>query len=430
MKKIYLLAIVTLCLSAFSSQTVKAQLVVDTAISVNTMMDDFFSNTCVTISNVTYNGSPLAVGFFDASASNLGINAGFMMTSGSVYNAIGPNDNGAISMLNDAPGDTDLDALSGFTSYDAAVIEMDIIPSLDTLYFKYAFGSEEYSEWVGTGFNDVFAFYISGPGINGVQNIAVVPGNSDPVSVNSINCLSSNQSYYVCNSVADCASAVPCPDDVNETTLQYDGFTVPMTAQITVIPESTYHVKLAIADAGDGILDSGIFIGVESLCGDGQLKPIPGFTVSQNDNQVQFYNQSRYATGFNWNFGDGYTSTEANPVHLYTEPGNYEVTLTVQNYCCNSTVTEPVNVGTATAVQSPAELQVQVFPNPTDGLLNIQTGSAKPGIVKLYNHAGIVLKSFDIQQSATIDLSGFEKGMLFLQLIVDGQSYLRKVDLK
>lgn len=430
MKKLYTIAFVIVCLGAISHNNAKAQLVVDTAVSVNTMMDDFFANTCVSISNITYSGAPVAVGFFDASGTNLGINAGFMMTSGSVYNAIGPNDNSAVTLHNNMNGDGDLDALAGYTTYDASIIEMDIIPSLDTLYFKYAFGSDEYTEWVGTGFNDVFAFYVSGPGITGEQNIAVVPGNNDPVSVNSINCVNANQAYYMCNTPFDCSGISDCPNTAGETTLQYDGLTIPITAQITVVPGETYHVKLAIADAGDGILDSGIFIGVESLCGDGQLKPIPGFTASVNDNEVQFYNQSRYATSFNWNFGDNTTSTEANPVHVYSEPGNYQVTLTVENYCCNSAVTEPVNIGTATAIQSLVSQPLQLFPNPTDGLLTIQTGSNKPGIVKLFNHAGVELTSYTIHSTATIDLSAYPKGMLFVQLIMDGQSYFKKVELK
>ena len=100
MKKLYSLSIIVISLCAFNANKAQAQLVVDTAVSVNTMMDDFFANTCVSISNVTYNGAPVSVGFFDASGTNLGINAGFMMTSGSVYNAIGPNNDGSITMHN------------------------------------------------------------------------------------------------------------------------------------------------------------------------------------------------------------------------------------------------------------------------------------------------------------------------------------------
>ncbi|MEO6165998.1 MAG: choice-of-anchor L domain-containing protein [Chitinophagales bacterium] len=428
MKKIYFFFFTTLLLTTFSVRETKAQLVVDTTVSVSTMLHDFFDNTCVTISNITYNGAPISVGFFDGSGTNLGINAGIMMTSGSVYNAIGPNDNSSITLANNTYGDADLDALSGFPTYDACIIEMDVIPSLDTLYFKYVFGSEEYSEWVGSSFNDVFAFYISGDGITGEQNIALVPGTSNPVAVNSINCINSNQDYYVCNSLSDCPAPASCPGDITETTIQYDGFTTPMTAQITVVPESTYHVKLAIADAGDGILDSGIFIGVESLCGDGQLKPVAGFSTSQNDNIIQFHNLSRYGTSYVWDFGDNATSTEINPTHTYANPGYYNVTLTVQNYCCNSASTEPLNIGMATGVQAIDENIVQIFPNPSNGLLTIKLSNGQKGIVKLYNHAGVALTSFEIHSTANIDLSSYEKGMLFMQVIINGKVYLKKVE--
>ncbi|MGB3076198.1 MAG: choice-of-anchor L domain-containing protein [Chitinophagales bacterium] len=429
MKKIYTCFFVAFLLLTIIPRQSKAQLVVDTAISVSTMMHDFFDSTCVSISNVTYNGASVAVGFFDGSATNLGINAGIMMTSGSVYNAIGPNDNGSVSLANNLPGDDALNTIAAFPTYDACVIEMDIVPSLDTLYFKYSFGSEEYSEWVGTNFNDVFAFYVSGPGITGEQNIAVVPGNSNPVSVNSINCINSNQEYYVCNSLADCPAPLACPGDINETTLQYDGFTVPIAAQITVIPGETYHVKLAIADAGDGILDSGIFIGVESLCGDGQLKPVAGFSASQNDNFVQFHNLSRYATSYTWDFGDGITSTETNPTHAYAANGFYNVSLTTQNYCCTNGATETLNIGMATGVQTISDNSVQIFPNPSNGLVTVQLNNGQEGIVKLYNHAGVLLSSFELTSNATLDLSAYEKGIVFMQVIVNGKVYLKKIEL-
>lgn len=430
MKKLYTTFLSAALLCIMLPQQSKGQLVVDTAISVSTMLHDFFDNTCVTISNITYNGDPAAVGFFDGSGTNLGINAGIMMTSGSVFNAIGPNNTGSISVANNLPGDPALDLIAAFPTYDACVIEMDIVPSLDTLYFKYSFGSEEYSEWVNTAFNDVFAFYISGPGITGEQNIALVPGNNNPVTVSSINCISSNQAYYVCNSLFDCPAPSSCPGDINETTIQYDGFTVPLTAQITVVPESTYHVKLAIADAGDGILDSGIFIGVESLCGDGQLKPVAGYSFSQNDNLVQFHNESRYGTSYTWDFGDGITSTEANPSHTYAEPGFYNVSLSVHNYCCDNAATETLNIGMATGLQQTNEDKVSVFPNPSTGLVTIQLENNQAGIVTLYNYAGTMIDSYELNNSTTLDLSGYQKGILFMQVITNDKVYLKKLALK
>ncbi len=56
------------------------------------------------------------------------------------------------------------------------------------------------------------------------------------------------------------------------------------------------------------------------------------FAISQtNFFEVTFTNYSQNATSYNWNFGDGNTSTEVNPVHVYADAGNYEVVLTAKN---------------------------------------------------------------------------------------------------
>ena len=67
------------------------------------------------------------------------------------------------------------------------MFEFDFEVQGDNIEFNFIFMSEEYNEYVNTGFNDVFAFYISGPGIVGQQNLAVVPGTTTPVSINTIN---------------------------------------------------------------------------------------------------------------------------------------------------------------------------------------------------------------------------------------------------
>ncbi len=54
---------------------------------------------------------------------------------------------------------------------------------------------------------------------------------------------------------------------------------------------------------------------------------------------VTFTNTSQYAATCQWNFGDGQTSTEINPVHTYMTPGTYTVTLRVENTLGNDTKT-------------------------------------------------------------------------------------------
>ncbi len=67
------------------------------------------------------------------------------------------------------------------------------------------------------------------------------------------------------------------------------------------------------------------------------LTPIPSANFSSNKTSgyaplsVQFNDFSKNATGWNWKFGDGDTSTQQNPVHTYFRVGNYTVNLTVSN---------------------------------------------------------------------------------------------------
>ncbi|MBQ3673970.1 MAG: PKD domain-containing protein [Paludibacteraceae bacterium] len=55
------------------------------------------------------------------------------------------------------------------------------------------------------------------------------------------------------------------------------------------------------------------------------------FSYSDAGLEVTFQNLSKNADSFVWNFGDGETSTEKDPVHVYADYGDYTVTLTAQN---------------------------------------------------------------------------------------------------
>jgi hypothetical protein len=159
--------------------------------------------------------------------------------------------------MNGAAGDTQLDALvAPFPTYDASVLEFDLVPVGNILEFQYVFGSEEYPEYVGSSFNDVFGFFINGPSPSGPayvnENIAIIPGTTLPVSINNVNA-GLNSAYFVDN------------QGINGQTIVFDGFTTVLTAQLSVTPLSTYHLKMAIADVGDGVFDSGIFLKAQSM---------------------------------------------------------------------------------------------------------------------------------------------------------------------
>lgn len=224
-----------------------AQITIDSSKTIQQLVSDVLLGSGVSVSNITYNGNPSAIGYFDGTNSNLGIDSGIVLTSGNISGVPGPNNSGSTSTGWYGPGDADLDGLTTATTEDASVLEFDFIPGSAKVKFRYVFGSEEYMEWAGSSFNDVFGFFISGPGITGKPNIALIPGTSTPVTINNVN-LITNLSYYFDN------------ENPIGVTVQYDGFTTVLEAEVTVIPCEMYHIKIAVADAGDAAYDSGVFL--------------------------------------------------------------------------------------------------------------------------------------------------------------------------
>lgn len=210
----------------------------------------------VEISNVTLVSPGSSTGSFsNGNTTNIGLDAGILLTSGSVNVAPGPNNDDDAGVNNGAVGDADLGALVPQATYDAAYLQFDVVPQGNTITFNYVFASEEYEEYFCTQFNDVFAFFVTGGGYTN-ENIALVPGTNDPVSINNVGpgpCEFPENSGVVDNSSE-------YNNNSGGTTIQYDGFTNVFTATIEVEPCVTYRFKLAVADAGDGILDSGVFI--------------------------------------------------------------------------------------------------------------------------------------------------------------------------
>lgn len=226
----------------------RGQLVVQEGIPLEKLVRNHFIGAGAQISNLVYRGFPRSISYFDGTKSNIGIDEGILLTSGWVGFAVGPNSADDITFAALALGDADLAALVGvqaIRTYDACVLEFDFVPYQDSVSFEYVFGSDEYTEYVGSPFNDVFAFFISGPGIAGKQNIALVPGTNIPVSINNVN-HNLNIDYYINNYAG--------------TTVEYDGFTRVIKARANVTPCETYHLKLAICDVNDPFLDSGVFL--------------------------------------------------------------------------------------------------------------------------------------------------------------------------
>nr|WP_299203740.1 choice-of-anchor L domain-containing protein [uncultured Brumimicrobium sp.] len=255
--------ILTFIIGVFSF-TLTAQLQTGGGQTATQLVQNVLLGSGVEVSNVSYSGASGAIGTFNATNASIGIDEGIIMTTGTIHpgpnGPHGPNNKADAGIDNGAPGYGQLSNLVGRETYNATLLEFDFIPYSDTVRFKYVFASEEYPEYVGSEFNDVFAFFISGPGIpGGIQNMAIIPGTSQTVAINNVN-HQQNTQYYEYNGEGNNA-----PYNNDPYYVQYDGFTVPLEAVSKVQCGETYHLIIAIADVGDGIYDSGIFLEKNSL---------------------------------------------------------------------------------------------------------------------------------------------------------------------
>lgn len=221
----------------------------------------------VVVTNATLTCPSNANGTYTGGTNNLSIANGILLTTGDA--AAVSNQASYFEDLNNlAAGDGDLDVLSGNPTFDACVLEFDLTASGDAVNFRYQFGSEEYPGFTCTQYNDIFAFFISGPGYGTPTNIAIVPGTNIPVAINSVNGGSPTGAGVIGNCTG-MGPGSPFPayfiDNQNQPPPVYDGLTTVLNARATVQPCSTYHLKLAIADASDGRYNSGVFLEQGSL---------------------------------------------------------------------------------------------------------------------------------------------------------------------
>lgn len=209
----------------------------------------------------------------------LRIERGVALNTGTAADQFGPNndDNASLGPAT-AFADPTLTAVDSNARFNAAIIEFDVtLGALATgLEIEYQFGSDEYPDYVGSTFNDLFAFFISGPGITGEENIALTP-NGGRVRINNINigtrgCQSSGATVdltqsslyirngHVTNLPTACQTGVALPGPFPVVT-EYNGITSLMTARRSGLTGGqTYRIKMAVADVGDNQFDSGVFI--------------------------------------------------------------------------------------------------------------------------------------------------------------------------
>jgi gliding motility-associated-like protein len=290
MKPFKLLPSLFLC-AVFGCIQASAQLIITTNTDATALAQKLVGEG-VLISNATLTNNFISTGFFNNIAgTTIGIDSGIVLTNGrakSVSSSLVGLDGDGIRPANSVradanlglPGDVDLANELGVPFgqlHDAIALEFDFIPLGDSIKFNYILSSEEYTQSTVCVFNDAFGFFISGPGITGVKNIALIPGTNTPVTITNVNNITTagcvnNPQYYV--------------DNTTNVFFTHEGHTTLFTAVSQVQPCQRYHLKLVVADLGDHAWDTGVFLEAGSLRSD-PVK-IQGSTPLNNQNLPYF----------------------------------------------------------------------------------------------------------------------------------------------
>lgn len=291
------------CGLALGGTSLNAQVDVDMTMTVEELVQNVLLGNGVSVSNITFNGAPadqvnVQIGRFHGTSQVVEFPEGLVLGTHNVRDLV-LAEFGGDPMTNPVDDDPDLAILAAEPNMnDGAILEFDFIPNGDSLEFRYVFASEEYPLYTCSQYNDAFGFFISGPGFNGpfsnnAENIALIPGSNTPVAINTVNsgtpsgfndpdaCQNANPNWQ-----QDTIYFVDNDPPASDEDVQIAGMTTTLTAYANVICGETYHIKIGIADAVDGALNSAVFLESESFASNSTVQVTLDIPVGVNDSTL------------------------------------------------------------------------------------------------------------------------------------------------
>lgn len=150
--------------------------------------------------------------------------------------------------------------------------------------------------------------------------------------------------------------------------------------------------------------------------------PDVDFSYQVAGQSVAFQNLTSGAQGYTWYFGDGGTSTQTNPTHLYATSGQYTVKLVAENSCGFDSISN--NISTVIiGVEENETLISTIYPNPANNIITLELNNQLPAanyqllIADIAGH--ILFRSQITNLKSTFDVSGFANGIYMLELVSD-----------
>ena len=324
-----------------SAQTFSQNITVNDSYSAQELVEDVLINSpCANVSNFsisgwTFDNNDKSYGYFTNGNSNFPFQDGVVITTGRAVSAIGPN----TSLLSEGPatwgGDNDLQqAINETGSINATVLEFDFIPLTNKVSFEYIFSSEQYLTSPSQNqcnFSDGFAFLLKEVNSQDqYENLAVVPGTTIPVKITTVRgegtiCPPANPQFF------DAFNGSNHPTN-------YNGQTKILKAEANVVPGTLYHMKLVVADQGNQLYDSAIFLGggsfkVEVDLGVDLLVATEN-PLCPNETFILDATQAGNNHLYQWFRNDLPINEATNATYEVTENGDYRVEIQLENTDC------------------------------------------------------------------------------------------------
>ncbi|MFH2096825.1 MAG: PKD domain-containing protein [Bacteroidota bacterium] len=157
------------------------------------------------------------------------------------------------------------------------------------------------------------------------------------------------------------------------------------------------------------------------------------FYLSPDSVAVQFNNNNAYVDTWIWDFGDSSNDYIQNPLHYYTNTGEYDVQVTVEHSGCSKTAHKTITIlqGTGKDEISAIPDEMKIFPNPTDGSFTVEFQSpltpAPKGEeieIKVLGLNGHLKTSYKLSGNETrieVPTEGWQKGTYLVCLVIGGK---------
>lgn len=212
----------------------------------------------------------------------------------------------------------------------------------------------------------------------------------------------------------------------NENGTEVDNGTLDGNAQILNIPAGEYTLVLTEPVSGyvaeENLTVTGAFVVTAEI--------VSSLTQAETGQEITFTAQTIHADQFSWNFGDGNTSEDMNPVHFYNAEGTYVVMLSASNDDCEASAQTSIQVtaGTVSIQDEMTENGIQLWTAANTIHIILPSAGFDQSVFTLYDMQGKRILNRNLQGTVqSFDLSGIASGRYIAEIAGNTQTVTRKI---